>query len=99
MRLGGMAVQEDDGEKTTELMTCLHISSLLETCFPLSIILQKATGETCGFEGCMQLTLISPKIFPRFGTFDGGQECPEVEALSGIGVDKVHPADDLALTT
>src|ERR1700691_3779970 len=99
MRLGGMTVQEDDGKKTTELMSCLHISGLLETFFPLPIILQKATGETGCFERCMQFTLICPKILPRFGTWDSGQEGPEVKALSSIGVDKVHPADDVTLTT
>jgi hypothetical protein len=97
MRLGGMTVQENDGEKTTELMSCLHISSLLQTFLPLLTVLQKATGETGSFEGCMQLSLMPPKILPRLCTFDYCQECPEVKALSGFGADKVHPADDIAV--
>jgi hypothetical protein len=99
MRLGRMTVQENDGEKTTELMSCVHISGLLHTFLPLPIILQKATGETGSFEGSMQFTLILPKILPRFSAFDDGQECPEVKALSSFGTDKVHPAYDIALTT
>src|ERR1700683_2758971 len=99
MRLGRMTVQEEDGKKTTELMSSLHISSLCQTFLPLTIILQKATGETGSFEGSVQFTLICPKILPRFSAFDNGQEGPEVKVLSGIGVDKVHPPNDIALTT
>src|ERR1700729_3105968 len=99
MGLGGMTVQENDGEKTTELMSCLHISGLLETFLPLPIIIQKATGETGSFEGCMQLSLMPLKILPRLCTFNYGQECPEIKALSGFGADKVHPPNDLTSTT
>src|ERR1700683_3979492 len=98
MRLGRMTGQEDDGKKTTELMSSLHISSLCQTFLPLTIILQKAMGATGSFEGSVQFTLICPKIVPRFSTFDGGQESPEVKALSSIGVDKVHPPNDITLT-
>ena len=94
-----MTVQEDDGEKTTELMSGLHMSGLRKTFFPLAVILQKATGEAGSFEGCMQFMLICPKIVIRFRAFDDGQEGPEVKALSGRRVDKVHPPYDIAFTT
>src|SRR5258705_3424540 len=94
-----MTVQENDCKKATELVSCLHMSSLLEAFPPLSIILQKAMGETGSFEGCMQLTLVRSKVLPRFSTFDDSQEGLEVKALSSFRVNKVHPAYDFTLTT
>src|ERR1700735_732493 len=99
VRLCRTTVQEDDGKETTKLMSCLHISCLLKTFFPLPIIFQKTAGETGSFEGRMQLTFKPPKILQRFCTFNIDQEHPEIKALSSRRMDKVHPADDLTLTT
>src|ERR1700722_20062529 len=91
--------EKDDGEKVTKLMTCLHQGSLLKALLPLAVILQKTSGLTCRFEGRMEDIIKPSKIFPRFSTFDNGQENPEIETLSSRGVNKVHPADGVASST
>jgi hypothetical protein len=71
----------------------------LPSTFPLAVIFQKSTGKAGGFIGWVEFIPKPPKILPRLGTCDGGQEQPEVKALAGRRMDKVHPANDITSTT
>ena len=88
---------EDDCKKTTELMSSVHVSGLLQE-FSTHCHLPKGHGQAGSFIGWVQLIPKPPKILPRLGTCDSGEEQPEVKVLTGRRVDKVHPADDVTLT-
>jgi hypothetical protein len=99
MRVNGMTMEEDDCKKTTELMSSLYVSGLFQALFPLTVIFQKSTGKEGSFIGWVELIPKPPKILPRLGTCDSGQEQPKVKALPGRRVDKIHPANDITSTT
>ena len=80
-------------------MSSLHVSGLCQALFPLAVIFQKSTGKAGSFIGWVEFIPKPPKILLRLGTCDGGQEQPEVKGLAGRRVDKVHPANDITLTT
>src|SRR6267143_5795259 len=98
MRQGGMTVEKNGDKKATELVTGVHVSSILQTCLPLTIVLQKTTCKTGSLEGGMHNAIQLPKILPRFRTFNIDQEQPEIKALPCRWVNKVHPSNDIITT-
>ena len=81
-RLSGLTMKENDGEEIAQLVACLHDASLLQTLIPLSIVLQKATGEIGSLVGGVEDTVEPSEIFPILCAFDDDEQCAQVKTLS-----------------
>jgi hypothetical protein len=76
------AVFEYGDKQVTQLTSSLHSAGLLQTCEPLSIIIQKAS-QTTGITKSRSLNpLESAQISKGSGTLDCSEQSPEVEAFS-----------------
>src|SRR6266436_9335594 len=99
VRLKWLTPNENNGKEAADMMASLHVPGLLQTLIPLPIVLQQTASQTGCFVSGMDLTFKCFEMVPRFWTFDCGQEHSEIETFPSRGVDKVHPPDDMALTT
>lgn len=45
----------------------------------------------------MDNTVVGPKVFERFGTFDDSEQRTQIESFSSAGQNKIHPAKRKAL--
>jgi hypothetical protein len=61
-RLSRLAVPQDEGKESPELLPSLHGTGILETENPFIIILQESSGQTGSLEGWMDSPIIGAEV-------------------------------------
>ena len=62
-------MHQDDDKQTAQLIAHGEMSSLLKTQQPFPVILQETTCTTGLFEGILEISIDSTKIFKGSGTY------------------------------